>query len=186
MRWTPLLSIAVLGAALTLPARAESPAVALTQWAEPGDACGRPHPPGLHAGFAVEIGAGPAHGPGGPPLLEAPLPPYLRAVTLSDDQQDRIFDLLHAQAPQMRQLVRRLHRSHEQLRDLGLSDKYDEATARTLVAAGSKDEAELALLRTRTDHEILAVLTTEQRRQVAADAPGPDHSGNGGPGGCWH
>lgn len=187
MRWTPILSIAVLLAGVpVLPAHAAPPVQAEPAGAPAPEGCGRPHPMGLNASFPGEFPGGPPHGPVGPAGFETPVPPYLRALTLSDDQQDRIFDLLHAQAPHARQLVRSLHKARAQLIELGLSDKYDEAAARALVDASTTAEAELSLLRARTDHAIIAVLTPEQRRQVASDSPGRGHHSPGGPEGCWH
>jgi len=187
MRWTLILSTAALLAGVpALSAQAAPPpqAAALAGPALPG--CGRPHPMGLNASFPGEFPGGPPPGPGGPAGLDMPVPPYLHALTLSDEQQDRIFDLLHAQAPHVRQLVRRLHKAGEQLRGLGLSETYDEAAARALVEASTAAQAELALLRTRTDHAILAVLTPEQRKQVASEAPGLPHHEPGAPERCWH
>lgn len=184
MRWTPILSIAVvLAGLLALPARAVPPSESLAALAPVSEGCGRPHPMGLQAGFPGEFPAGPPQGPGAGP--DAP-PPYLRGLTLSDDQQDRIFDLLHAQAPHMRQLARSLHKSRTQLLALGLSDKYDETAARGLIDASTGAEAELALLRARTDHAIMAVLTPEQRGQVASGAPARGPREHGAPEGCWH
>jgi Spy/CpxP family protein refolding chaperone len=194
MRWTTSLSIAaLLGATLTLvlPAAdaAPAPAAPAAERVAMSATCAPPHPLGLRAGLAEEFPGGPPHGPGGMPGLEAPLPPYLHNVALSDEQQDKIFALLHAQAPQVRQLARTLRRSRTQLRDLGLADQYDETAARGLVDAASRADGELALLRARTDHAIRALLTPEQRRQLAAQAADPQSHERGGrhPGAsCWH
>jgi Spy/CpxP family protein refolding chaperone len=115
-------------------------------------------------------------------------------LTLSDEQQDQIFDLLHAQAPQVHRLARTLHKSRAQLRELGLSEQYDEAAARGLIDAASRAEGELALLRTRTDQEVLGLLTPEQRTRARADAVkhegreggGWEHGGQGPGPSCRH
>src|SRR5271165_6217519 len=148
MRWNPILSMAVIacGALVTvLPAAGEPPS-SPEVGGFPAGTCAPPHPVVLHAGFPRESAGGSP--PGGGPILgmEAPLPPYLHGLTLSDEQQDKIFDLLHGQAPQVRRLVLTLHKSHSQLRDLGLSDRYDEAAARSLIEAASKAQSELALM----------------------------------------
>jgi Spy/CpxP family protein refolding chaperone len=141
---------------------------------------------GLRAGFPGEAPWGPP--PGIEHGMDAPMPPYLQGLSLSDEQQDRIFDLLHGQAPEVRQLARSLQKTHSQLRDLGFADNYDEAAARALAVAHAKAESELALLRARTDHQILALLTAAQRQQVAAATPGSgrERPGAGHGGGCWH
>jgi len=191
MRWTLILPVAaVIGATCTLAAPAALAAPSLTDVAgPPGGGCGAPHPMGLHASFPMEGHGGPPPGAMGP--MEAPLPPYLHDITLSDEQQDKIFDLMHAQAPQVRLLARTLRKSHEQLRELGFSEKYDDATARSLIDAAAHAQSELELLRTHGDHEILALLTPEQRKQVTADLAahahgGRDHEGPGAGPACWH
>jgi Spy/CpxP family protein refolding chaperone len=190
MRWTSLLPAAVvLGATWTLavPVAGAAP-TAPELMALPG-ACAAPRPMGLQASFPMEMHGGPPPGALGP--MEAPLPPYLHDVTLSDEQQDKIFDLLHAQAPQVRQLARTVRKSHAQLRELGFSDKYDDTAARGLIDAGAHAQSELELLRIHSDHEILALLSAEQRKQVAADVAahergGSDHDPRGPAPSCWH
>jgi len=130
-----------------------------------------PHAVGMRPGFAGEPPWGPPPGPGA--LLEGPLPPFLHGLTLTDDQQDKIFDVLHGRAPAVRQLLRSVQKTRGQLHDLGVSDNYDEAAVRALAETQSKAEGDLAVLRARTDHEILALLTPEQRKQAASDAHDP-------------
>lgn len=100
------------------------------------------------------------------PHGEAPLPPFLHRIKLSEAQQDKIFAILHAQVPQMRVQAKTLRKAHDELRELSLSDKYDEDRAKVLADSGAKAMAEMALLRSRTDRQIIALLTSEQRQAV--------------------
>lgn len=137
------LVAAALAGALSLTARAQ----ALPEHGHPGFM-----PP--HAGF---------EGRGGHERPDEPVPPFLRGVKLSEEQKDKIFAIMHAQMPQMRQLAKALRKAHEELRDLALSDKYDEARARTLAEGAAKASTEMALLRARGDQQIFALLPPEQR-----------------------
>jgi Spy/CpxP family protein refolding chaperone len=189
MRWIPIVSTAlvVVGALATTAEVAGAPPPFEAADTVADRNCGAPpHAFGMRASLPGEPPWGPPPAPGN--MSEGPLPPFLHGLTLTDDQQDRIFDLLHGQAPMARQLLRSLQKSRSQLHELGLSDKYDETAVRALADAQSKAEGDLTVLRAHTDHEILALLTPEQRRQIAKDAgdpgghdrPGPAHGAE-----CW-
>lgn len=114
-------------------------------------------PPHLHRG--------PMPGAEMPPP-GAPLPPYLHDLNLSEAQQDKVFAVLHAQAPQMRELAKQLRKSHESLATMAIASEFDERAARAHAAAGAQARADMALLRARSEHELYAVLTPEQRQQA--------------------
>lgn len=135
----------------------------------------------------------PPGSPGGHGMI-----PFLRELNLSEAQQDKIFDIMHALEPQMRDRARAAHKARRELHQMSLSDKFDEAGARVLADSASRAEADLALLRARSTQQVLATLTPEQRRQAAEleqrqksrrpgeDGPpgprGPQHRpGGGGP-----
>lgn len=94
-------------------------------------------------------------------------PPYLRALNLSEAQRDKVFDILHGQAPALRDKARALHRAEEELRQLTAAGDYSEARARTLADAAGRQSAEVALIRARADRQIYELLTPEQRKQLA-------------------
>lgn len=144
----------------------------------------------------------PPGGPGGPLRPGGPgghgMIPFLHELNLSEAQQDKIFDIMHALEPQMRDRARAAHKAQRELHQMSLSDKFDEAEARVLADSASRAEADLALLRARSTQQVLATLTPEQRRQAAElkqrqksrrpgeDGPpgprGPQHRpGGGGP-----
>jgi Spy/CpxP family protein refolding chaperone len=109
-------------------------------------------------------------GPPGPPMepfaMDRP-PPYLRELKLSEDQQDKVFAILHAAAPALREHAKAVRRARDGLHELGRSVRFDDANANSLAQALGSAENQLTLLQTRTEHEIYLLLTAEQRAQVA-------------------
>lgn len=100
----------------------------------------------------------------------------LRSLNLSEAQRDKVFEIMHAQAPAMRERAKAEQKANEELRKLAAAPDYSEAKARTLSEAIGKAAAESALARVKVDRQIADVLTPEQRKQLAetraqADAP---------------
>jgi len=146
-------------------------------------------PPGPDGGHDGRCGGpdmhafrGPPPGPEfGPPGVGfgAP-PPFLAGLHLTDDQQDKVFAILYAAAPAMRDQSKALRKAHEALRDLNESPQYDENRLKGLADSAAKADSELTVLRARTEHEIFALLTAEQRKQLEEHRHemGPrDHAG---------
>jgi len=110
-----------------------------------------------------------------------PLPPMLRHLHLSDTQQDKIFAVLHAQAPQARDLGKAIHKAHSALHDLSTGAGFDDAKAKAAAEALGKAVADEALLHARTHRQIFDVLTPEQRQKLAQMGEhGPDGEHGGG------
>lgn len=122
-----------------------------------------PQPGGPEHG-PMNIGRG-EHGMHGPDMYM----PGMRlphGVVLSEAQQDRVFAILHAQAPQRREIEKKIRAAHEALRTLGESGQFDEAKASSQAQALGQATAAAALLRARTGAQLVAVLTPEQREQM--------------------
>jgi protein CpxP len=98
-------------------------------------------------------------------------PMSLRGVVLDEAQQDKVFAIVHAQEPQMREQEKAARHAHEALRAMVTSGQFDEAKASALAQAGAKAMAATALQRARTDAQINALLTPEQRRQANDHGP---------------
>ena len=117
------------------------------------------------AALASANDAGPrgpmTEGRGGPAMH---LPP---GVKLSEAQQDKVFAIIHAQEPQQRDQMHDMQKAHEALHALVADGKFDEAKAAPLAQAVGKAAAALALTKARTDAQINAVLTPEQRKAAA-------------------
>jgi Spy/CpxP family protein refolding chaperone len=93
-------------------------------------------------------------------------PPFLMGLSLSDEQQDKVFAIVHAAAPALRDQSKAARKARDALRESVQSAQFTEANATQLAQAQGKAEAQLALLRTRMEHEIYSLLTTEQRARV--------------------
>lgn len=127
--------------------------------------------PGCHGGFGGPPGPpmafrGPGHDGLQPELFETRPPPYLRDLNLSEDQADKVFAILHAAAPTLRDQAKAAHKAHEALHGLGRAESFDSAHASQLAEAQGKADAQLELTRLRVDHDIYRVLTPEQRTQI--------------------
>lgn len=125
------------------------------------------------AGPGVEQADGRADGPFEPgdpfpPFGPGPHagPPFLRALDLSEAQQDRVFAILHAQAPRRRELEKAERKAGQALAELARAPQLDETRASASAQALGQAIADQELLRLRTDAQIKAVLTPEQRARL--------------------
>ena len=101
-------------------------------------------------------------------------PHYLRGLNLSEAQRDKVFEIMHGQAPLMRDKAKAQQKVEDDLRKLAAAPDYSEAKARGLGEALGKSVAEMALARAKTDRQIFEILTPEQRRQLAESKPNVD------------
>jgi len=121
---------------------------------------------------------GPPLRPPGPPMEAGPgafggddadrPPPFLRDLKLTDDQQDKVFAILHAAAPALRDQSKALRKARDALRELAKNARYDDTNAVSLAQAQGKAEGQMALLRTRMEHDLFSILTPEQTAQVTS------------------
>lgn len=152
--------VATMGAAVALSACLLAAPAALAQQAPPGDGPGFDGPDMPHVD---DRGPGPGFGmpPGGPGGV-----PFLRGLDLSEAQDDRVFAILHAEVPQRRELEKAERRAHDALHALGGGDKLDEARAASAAQALGQAIAGQELLQLRTDAQLMALLTPQQRAQL--------------------
>lgn len=94
-------------------------------------------------------------------------PGFLRGVVLDEAQQDKVFAIVHAQEPQLREQSKAARHAHEALRAMATSGQFDDARAAALAQTAAKAMAAMALQRARTDAQVYALLTPEQRRQAS-------------------
>ncbi|MEW6371591.1 MAG: Spy/CpxP family protein refolding chaperone [Pseudomonadota bacterium] len=125
--------------------------------------------------------AGPRPGPDFGPRRHmgggAPGLPFLRGIALSEAQQDRLFAIMHAQAPQLREQDKAERKAHEALRAMREAGQYDEARAAAQSTALGQAIAARELLRVRTAAQVMALLTPQQKEALARGAlreQGPD------------
>lgn len=176
----PNLHGLLLAAMLALPLAANADMAALgdgTGGAAPG--FGHPPAPGLEDGRPMRgMPPGPEamHGgvampgmmPFGGPRMGGE-PPFLRGLELSEAQQDKVFAILHAQEPYLREQGKAAGKAHAGLRELAHAAQYDDAKAAALAQAGAQAMANIMLQHVRTEQKLLALLTPEQRKQLADD-----------------
>lgn len=125
------------------------------------------------ATFAGQAMEPPPDGNPPPPMAghrSEPLPPFLRGVTLSEEQRDKIFEIMYAQMPAMRTREKELQQAGDTLMKLPLGPEFDDLKAKSLSDAIGRASADIALNRARADAKIYRLLTPEQRKQVGSGA----------------
>lgn len=95
------------------------------------------------------------------------MPPHLRGLNLTEAQRDKIFEIMHAQAPAMRDKAKALRKAEDELRALTAAADYSDAKAKSLADAGAKAMSEMTLARAKAERQVFEVLTPEQRKQLA-------------------
>jgi Spy/CpxP family protein refolding chaperone len=92
---------------------------------------------------------------------------------LSEAQQDKLFAIAHAAAPQRRQQAKAVRHAREAMRALRDADRFDEASAGAAARELGQAIAAAALLEARLHAQVMAVLTAEQREQLRKRRPQP-------------
>jgi len=92
--------------------------------------------------------------------------PFLHGLELSESQEDKLFLLMHNQAPYLREQQRAHDKAMRALHEMRDAEKFDDAAAAKLAQAVAQAEANLALAHIRTHQKVLALLTPEQRKQL--------------------
>lgn len=91
---------------------------------------------------------------------------FLRGLDLSDAQRDRIFEIRHAAAPQMREQARVLRQTRGEVSKLALSNEYDEAALKVLADRRAQAMSAIAQLRAHNLNQIYQTLTPEQQAKL--------------------
>jgi len=131
-------------------------------------------PEGDHPSMAGPRGAMPGGHPG---HFGAPGMPFLHRLDLSDSQEDKIFQLMHSQAPYLHEQQRAHEKAMRALHEMRNADKFDDATAAKLAQTAAQAQANLMLAHIRTHQKVLALLTPEQRKQLDERMARPRHGG---------
>jgi protein CpxP len=124
----------------------------------PGQAQMMPMPPGPPAPMMP-------HGPGEHPPMMVP------ELGLSDAQQDKVFAIMHAAQPQHRELVKGVDKAREALHAMTKTGEFDEKKAQSLSQSLAQSVAALELDQARTEAQVSAILTPEQRKLLASGRP---------------
>lgn len=140
--------------------------------------------PGMRAGGFHHVHA--RHGgPGEQAMMGGA---FLRGLDLTEAQRDKVFAVMHANAPAMREQGKILRATRGELAKLALSNDYDEAKVKALTDRSAQAMSTIAQLRARGMNEIFRTLTPEQQakvieRQARWEQRGPGGWRHFGPGG---
>lgn len=96
-----------------------------------------------------------------------PLGGVLRHLDLSQEQRDSIRAILEAERDTVQALRQQLRDNRQAFRDAHPPTEFDEAAVRAQAEKQGKLHTELAVVMARTRAKALAVLTPEQRTQLA-------------------
>lgn len=118
--------------------------------------------PMSHAG--IPMGMPPfAMFPEAPPL--GMMPPFMRSLKLTSDQQDKIFALVHEQIPEVREKLKAASKAMEELHRMAGDDHFNADKARMLAETNAQAMAQVILMHTELDAKLRMLLTPEQRKQ---------------------
>jgi Spy/CpxP family protein refolding chaperone len=105
-------------------------------------------------------------GPGWHQHEERGAPRFLRGLDLSEAQHDRVFAILHAQAPKRREFEKAERQAGQALRELSRAPELDAARAAASTQALGQAIAGRELLRLQTGAQLMAVLSPQQRERL--------------------
>jgi len=87
----------------------------------------------------------------------------LRGLDLTEEQRDKIFELRHEQAPQLRSKWKEVRSAHRALRELAWSGDYSDDKAQQLAGQAAQAMADIETMRAKLEAGIYGVLDDAQR-----------------------
>lgn len=101
----------------------------------------------------------------------------LHRLNLSDEQHDKVFELLQSQMRQQHEAMRAGRKAHEELRKLSQEPVFDVTKAKAAADQISQLMSQQMLLRAKTESQVRALLRPEQRKVLDESSgqrqPGP-------------
>jgi protein CpxP len=91
---------------------------------------------------------------------------HMRALNLSEAQQDQIFKIHHDLEPAMREQMKQVRKAREDLRQIAMADKFDETRARQAADAQAKALSAMSVMRAQSMNRVRQILTPEQRSKM--------------------
>lgn len=91
------------------------------------------------------------------------VPPFPPDLNLTEAQQDKIFEIMHKQAPLARAQHKAVHKIEEEINQLAVTDHYNQSDLRTLADKFAKAIADELVQRLATQAELRALLSPRQR-----------------------
>jgi Spy/CpxP family protein refolding chaperone len=105
---------------------------------------------------------------------------WLRGLDLSEAQRDKVFAIMHAQAPKMREQSKLVRAARMELGGLATAATLDPAQLKAASDKLARAIADMSESRVSTRNQIFQLLTPEQKQQVLARLA--ERSGRGGEG----
>lgn len=158
-QWKKRIALCALAAILPLSALADGRLPATSMH-------GRCDGPPSHGDVSMH----PHHEMGRPGFFPGMMPhlPFLHRIELSEEQQDKVFELMTANLPTERAKAKLARKALDDLHKLGAVEPFDPAKARELAAAHGQAMGDLLVMRAETEAKIRALLTREQRSKLDA------------------
>lgn len=127
---------------------------------------------------AAPMQAGGPKQPGMPPMggPQCGMPPFMAGLSLSEAQQDKLFEIRYKQEPAVHAQMKAARKAHDALHALIGTPEYTPAKAKDLAQVAARAEAELELIRAQGENDVLALLSDEQKKQLAERR---EHKGEG-------
>jgi len=94
----------------------------------------------------------------------------LRGIDLTAEQKTKVDELHKAAAPELQAAMKEAFEARRALHELTVSGSFDEAKAREIAQKGADAMARASVLKAKTHSQVLAVLTPEQRKELADKA----------------
>ena len=88
----------------------------------------------------------------------------VHGLNLSDEQDGKVFNLIHAQQPKLHENDQLIRSNRKALMDLATARSFDTAKAEALSQAIGQAIASNLLIRTQTDQQIYQLLTNDQKK----------------------
>jgi periplasmic protein CpxP/Spy len=90
----------------------------------------------------------------------------LHRLNLSDEQHDKVFELMQSQMRQQHETMRASRKAQQALRQLSREPGFDAARAKALADELGQLQAQQQLRRAQTESQLRALLTPEQRKAL--------------------
>jgi Spy/CpxP family protein refolding chaperone len=100
---------------------------------------------------------------------EQHMPRYLKKLDLSETQEADIKNLMKTRFGEGQARFKEEHVSRAELHALSFSADYDEAKAKALLEKSTAMHQQMALEKSKLDHEIFMLLTAEQQEKLKAE-----------------
>lgn len=100
----------------------------------------------------------------------------LHHLDLSEAQRDKIFTLMHDQAPKMHELMKAGRQAHRDLAAASEGSSFDEAKAKSASDTLARSHAEMGLMQAKMHYQLMQILTPEQRKSMETFKHAHTHS----------